>query len=252
MKILVMSVLISIFLMSFIAAGITSRAIENGSGQNIARAKLSEDKIKDITAEKNRIRERIEEEECPGNCTCTGSVTKCRLADGTREMTVVAGKSGNMIVQVKGINGSTKVILYKSEDGKVYGVFRNNETRRIKLLPDQVQERIRERLEKRFEDENITLNEDGSYEYRAHKRARLFFIFPVRLKVQAEIDSETGEIMKVRNPWWGFLAKDEKAEPILGASCGTVTPGMNDECCQNKGYDLWNSEAGECGFSEEE
>lgn len=259
-----MFLLIGIFLMSFIVAGITSKAVENGSGQNgkndngkqnqiqsDVNTENQGDKIKNITTEKNRIRERIEREECPFNCTCTGSVTKCWLADGTREMTVIAGKSGNMIVQVKGINASTNVILYKSEDGKVYGVFRNNETKRIKLLPDQAREKIRERLARQLEDEDITLNESGNYEYRAHKRARLFFIFPVRLKVQAELDSETGKIIQVRNPWWGFLAKDEEAEPILGASCGTVTPGMNDECCQNKGYDIWNAESGECRFSTE-
>ena len=64
-----------------------------------------------------------------------------------------------------------------------------------------------------------------------------------------QIDSETGQVIKVRNPWWGFLAKDIEEEPLVGG-CGTVTPGMEDECCQNLGYDLWNEETLECGFSD--
>lgn len=223
-------------------------------------------KTRDCVGEQDetpRLTKRCEEKErlfdvkrktidCAENCTCTGSVTKCILPDGTREMTIRAGKSGNVIVQVRGINVSTSVTLYKADDGKFYAINKNNETKRIKILPDQVRERIEEKIQKRLENENITLGEDGVYRYEAKKRARLFFIFPVRERIQAEINPETGKIIQIRNPWWGFLAKDEEAEPIVGASCGTVTPGENDNCCINKGYDLWNSETEECEFNVED
>jgi hypothetical protein len=163
-------------------------------------------------------------------------------------MTIFAGNSGNVIVQVKGENMTTKVILYKSPDGKVYGIFKNNETKEVKLLPDQVAERIRERVRARLQNENITLNEDGNYEYTAQKRARLFFIIPVRIAVRAEIDPETGNIILLKTKRWGFLAKNEINEQIVGASCGTVTPGENDNCCKNKGYNFWNNETNECEF----
>jgi hypothetical protein len=76
----------------------------------------------------------------------------------------------------------------------------------------------------------------------------LFFIIPVRVLVKAEIDSETGKIIDLKTKWWEFLAKDEIGEQIVGASCGTVTPGENDNCCKNKGYDFWNNEANLCEF----
>ncbi len=122
-------------------------------------------------------------------------------------MTVRAGKSGNVIFQVKGINASTKVTLYKLNQ-TLYGVFRNNKTRKINFLPDQVKEKIRERIRARLENQTIELDEDGIYQVQGKKKARLFFIFPVRERVRMQIDSETGQIIRIRNPWWGFLARD--------------------------------------------
>ncbi|MCX6749992.1 MAG: hypothetical protein NTZ83_00885 [Candidatus Pacearchaeota archaeon] len=167
----------------------------------------------EIMQERNRIKPHyLNQSECPDNCSCSGSTIKCEFENGTRVMTVYAGKSGNVIVQVKNINSSTNVTLYKSE-GKVYGVFKDNETHEI-ILPDEVRDRIKE-MEKNKEgrainwtDENITLNETGFYHIEARKHARLFWIFPVKEKVKFEINSETGEITKTKTKWWGFLARD--------------------------------------------
>ena len=219
-----------------------------GKCQWVELGEISRERLKEAIKERNRIKATTRAWECPTECTCTGSTIKCTLASG-REMTIIAGNSGNVIVQVKGESMTTNVTLYKS-GGKLYGVFRGNETKIVRMLPDQVKERIRERIQARLDNENITLNEDGSYDYTGQKRARLFFIFPVRMMVRAEIDAETGEVIKVSKPkWWGFLAKDEE-EAILGVSCGTVTPGQNDACCQNKGFDVWNVEKNQCDFSE--
>jgi eight-cysteine-cluster-containing protein len=209
--------------------------------------KLNVNEIKNLTREKNKLR--LENKtECPLNCTCNGSTVKCGLKH-EREMTVYAGKSGNIIVQIKGENMSTNVTLYKSEEGKIYFIT-DNRTKEVKMLPDQVRERIRERLQRYFQNENMTLNEDGTYNYAGDKEAKLFFLFPIKIRVIAEVNSETGNVSNVKTPWWAFLAKDKEQEPIMGASCGTVTPGYNDECCQTKGYDIWNSATGECEFSD--
>lgn len=200
--------------------------------------------IKEAIKERNRLRfEERTGQECPEGCSCTGVAMKCELANG-RMMTIYAGRSGNTIVQVKETNVSTKVVLYH-HNNKTYGNF-SGEIREIKVLPDNVKERIRERIKTRLENENVELDEDGYYQIDGEKRARLFLIIPVRERVRAEINSETGEIIKVRNPWWGFLARDRKEEQLVGDSCGTVTPGENDACCQNKGYERWNNETEEC------
>ena len=201
-------------------------------------------RTQEIKQNQNRIR--VLNGTCPDNCTCAGSTVKCWL-NGQRTMTVYAGNSGNVIVQVKGVNGSTNVTLYKSE-GKLYGEF-NNETKRIHD-PEQIKEKVREKVKARLEEYNITLNEDGYYQVQTKKKARLFFLFPVREKVKAEVDAETGEVIKVRNPWWGFLARDMREDPLIGGSCATVNPDSIDDCCVNKGYDMWDSEESECVFSE--
>ena len=170
------------------------------------RGNLTKEEIKEAIKEKNRIKfEERTGQNCTDNCICTGVVMKCELEDGTREMTIYA-KSGNIIFQVKNVNASTQVTLYH-HNKTTYAVFKNNETKEI-VLPDKIQEKIREKIKAKIENQNITLNEDGFYEVRMQKRARLFFLFPLREKVQLQLDAENGEVIKLRNPWWGFLAKD--------------------------------------------
>ncbi|MBR9701741.1 hypothetical protein GOV13_02355, partial [Candidatus Pacearchaeota archaeon] len=141
-------------------------------------------------------------------CTCTGSATRCGLVNGERrEMTIMAGKSGNVIVQSKGVNMSTKVALYH-HDNSMYGVFRDNQTRPINFMPDEVKDRVREKIKIHLENSTIELDEDGLYQYQGKKRAKLFGLFPVRENVVTQIDSETGDIIRTRNSWWGFLARD--------------------------------------------
>jgi len=185
-----------------------------GGGREIVKdslcANVSKNENKKAIQERNRIRfEQKTGQECADDCICTGVVMKCSLEGGGREMTVYAGKSGNIIVQVKGVNMSTNVTLYHYNNS-IYGIFKGNETKEIKVMPDEAKERIRERVRARIEKYgNITLNEDGYYEMQLQKRTRLFFLFPVREHVRAEVEAETGDV-KVRNPWWGFLARDVK------------------------------------------
>lgn len=278
-----MLVIISLFLIGFISAGITSKAIVNNSNDEEIRNSIEDqdeellqndddeneieieeetevedeieierenkfrERVREAIKERNKLKIRNQTGECPDNCSCSGSTTKCYLNNGSREMTIHAGNSGNIIFQVKGINATTNVTLYRAEDGKLYAVNKNNETTEVKMLPNQVKEKIRERLSRELIEEQIELNDDGTYEYQAENRARLFFIFSVKEKIRARVNSETGEVERIQKPWWAFLASDE-GEQIIGASCGTVTPGYNDECCKNKDYDFWNAEAGECGF----
>jgi hypothetical protein len=183
-----------------------------GVTNSYKKANLTPEQIQNIVRIKNRIRAYYaNSSECPNNCTCSGSTIKCFFGNGTRVMTIHAGNSGNVIVQVKNVNASTNVTLYKSDDGKVYGVFRNNETKVI-ILPDEVIEKLKERHQKRLQLENgsINLTEDGYYQVQTKKKARLFWLVPVREKFRAQVDAETGEIIKIRNPWWGFLARDNK------------------------------------------
>jgi len=227
------------------ARGETEVEIErDGNKMKIKARGINAVRLREMFKERNRFRFSVNESELPENCTKINSAIKCNLND-TRVMVVFAGKSGNIIVQVRGVNATTNIQLYK-ENESLYGLTINNETIMINYLPDQIREKVRERTKTRLNNTNITLNENGTYEYRAEKEARFLFIFKVREKVSWHIDAETGEIIKEKKPWWGFFARDVKEKELLGESCGTVTPGYNDECCQNKGFSSWNADEQVC------
>jgi hypothetical protein len=161
--------------------------------------------------EKEQLKIYNKTNECPKECTCSGSTVKCTFENGTRIMTVYAGKSGNIIVQIKDANVSTSVTLYK-EDGKMYGTFKGNKTHEI-MFPDEVlgelQNRTRTRL---YNASSMNLTDEGYYQIEGKKKSRLFWIISVKERMKAEVNAETGETVKIRNPWWGFLAKDIKED----------------------------------------
>jgi len=168
------------------------------------------------TRVRNRVKERVlnylNASECPEDCVCAGSTIKCDI-DGVRTMTVVAGRSGNIIIKTKGVNASTQVKLIKNESG-VFGNFTRAQKKimkKLKFMPDQIKERVLKKLKMRnCTDCNITLNEDGTYEVRIQRRYRVFGIFPKKITEVAEVDSDTGEVIKLKRPWWKFLAAKNK------------------------------------------
>jgi hypothetical protein len=173
-------------------------------------------KVKNMTAaqvmetfrDQNRLR--LNQSELPETCNQIGSVIKCNISGG-RVMAVMAGESGNTIIRVQGVNMTTEIELYH-HNGRVYGISEDNESKVLNYFPDQLRERIRERIQARLADDNetIELNEEGEYEVEIKKRARFLGVFKVKEKVRFHIDPETGEILNERAPWWGFLANDEE------------------------------------------
>lgn len=68
-----------------------------------------------------------------------------------------------------------------------------------------------------------------------------------KLRIKIEFNSETGEVTRTKNSWWGFLAKDVvDEEPPLGNSCSTVSPDSRGECCIQKGFYSYDQEKNEC------
>lgn len=89
----------------------------------------------------------------------------------------------------------------------------------IKIMPDTASETALNRLRlKVCSEENncsIELKEVGkgekiqlAYELRARKQAKIFGLFKARMTVRAEIGAENGEIIRIRKPWWAFLATE--------------------------------------------
>ncbi len=93
------------------------------------------------------------------------------------------------------------------EEGKCKKTLSNGIKAEIKIMPSTASEKAIERLgELRF---NVTLKEIGNnkgvYELTAEKEGKMLGLFKVKGKVSAQVDAETGEIIKIHKPWWAFL-----------------------------------------------
>jgi len=51
------------------------------------------------------------------------------------------------------------------------------------------------------------VNEKPVYKVKGKKVGKLFWIFPIEISVQTQIDATEGKIIQVKKPWWSFLVK---------------------------------------------
>ena len=58
----------------------------------------------------------------------------------------------------------------------------------------------------------ITKNNETKifYEIVGEKHGKFLGLFKTKNKIISEIDAETGEVLKIKKPWWGFLFKEDK------------------------------------------
>ena len=119
-----------------------------------------------------------------------------------------------------GLNLTQKQIQNKT---KLETKLSNGRNAEIKVMPDTASETALARLRlKVCSEENecqIELKEIGSgeqvkvaYEMKVQKQSKFLGMFKTKMQVQAQIDAETGEIVRVRKPWWAFLASEPAEE----------------------------------------
>jgi len=51
---------------------------------------------------------------------------------------------------------------------------------------------------------------------------------------------------QVREKLQAKVQERQRNKIIVGESCGTVSPDSRDECCQRKGFNVWNTETAKC------
>ena len=108
------------------------------------------------------------------------------------------------------------------ENGTVGQILRaylsNGRYADIKIIPDTASEIALKRLRAKCIDRNcsLELKEVGKgnetrlkYELETEKDSNIFFIIKRKMKVIAEIDPETGEVLSIKKPWWAFMAKEK-------------------------------------------
>ena len=95
----------------------------------------------------------------------------------------------------------------------------NGRNAEIKIMPDTASETALQRLRlKVCSVENnctIELKEVGkgnqtqaAYEIQAQRHAKLLGMFRLKMQTKAQISAETGELIRVKKPWWAFLATE--------------------------------------------
>jgi len=99
----------------------------------------------------------------------------------------------------------------------------NGRNAEVKVMPDTASETALARLRlKVCSEENecqIELKEVGqgeqvklAYELKTQRQAKFLGVFQARMNVQAQVDAETGEIIRTKKPWWAFLASEPEEE----------------------------------------
>lgn len=100
---------------------------------------------------------------------------------------------------------------------RLYVNLANGRNAEIKVMPDVASETALQRLRLRDCNGNCTveLREAGVgsqarmiYETKVQRNSRVFGLFGARMNVEAQIDAETGELVRVNKPWWAFLASE--------------------------------------------
>jgi len=112
------------------------------------------------------------------------------------------------------------------EQTKLHVALSNGKNAEIKVMPDVAAQKAlgRLRLKNCVEEEGCVLelkevekNDDTSlaYELKRERKAKLLGFIGTNMNVEAQVDAETGEILKTKKPWWAFLASEpEEVEEI--------------------------------------
>jgi hypothetical protein len=140
-------------------------------------------------------------------------------ADG-KQVKVQTESNNQMKLNVGTATASTKMQMTQeqtAEGTKLSVALSNGKNAEVKVMPDTASEKAMEQLKLNACSEesgcSIELKEVGSgtetkaaYEVQAKKDAKFLGLFKTQIKVQAQVDAETGEVIRTQKSWWSFLA----------------------------------------------
>jgi len=100
---------------------------------------------------------------------------------------------------------------------KLIAKLSNGKDSEVKVMPDSASETALARLRLKVcsEERNcsIELKEVGqgeqirlAYELQTERESKVFGLFKAKMQVRAQVDAESGEVIRVEKPWWAFLA----------------------------------------------
>jgi len=133
------------------------------------------------------------------------------------QVEVQEGEKG-LIMSAKNVEANSQLNLSQNTTGNKTRFtvhLSNGLNAEVKIMPDAASERAIEVLKAKCEINNCTieLKEVGSgnqsraaYEMKVEKKVRVLGLFQAKIQESAQIDAENGNVIKVRRPWWAFLA----------------------------------------------
>lgn len=78
-------------------------------------------------------------------------------------------------------------------------------SKEIKILPKEASLKVYD-IDKVSEMRLTEESKKPVYALKAEREAKILFLMPVTLKIEARIDAENGNVVSVSKPWWSFLA----------------------------------------------
>ena len=143
-----------------------------------------------------------------------------------QQITVQKQSNNKMQLKVNGISADCGLNLTQNQiqnKTKLETKLSNGRNAEVKVMPDTASETALQRLRLKncVEEDgcNIELKEVGqgektklAYEVKTQRQSKVFGLFKAKMQVQAQVDAETGEIIRVKKPWWAFLASEPEEE----------------------------------------
>jgi len=118
------------------------------------------------------------------------------------------------------LNQTINITEQETENGTILILEGDGKNRTIKIMPETASEVALERLRLKVcnETNNCTIELKEvpvkralrlAYRVRARKRARLLGFIKTQMNVEADVDAETGEVIRRGRPWWAWMAVEE-------------------------------------------
>jgi hypothetical protein len=223
----------------------------------------SEDDDEDETDNEFRIRERTREMMTEGGCTIRVE-TEIKIENGKRvevvKRKIVCEDGSKVEIQVRienrTVNGKFRErIRYEAhgehldveaEEGieleeetnathyKLRARLRNGNATDIKIMPDTASEIALERL--RALNFTIELREVRHrniprvvYNIETNKSGKFLGVFKLALKVEGQVDPETGEFIGISKPWWAFLVSGEDSDQTDDEESNQITINLAEQ-----------------------
>lgn len=196
MKKVMLSLLIGIFLLSFVFAQ------AQGQGAQISASEGTQSQVQ------SQVQQQIKE----GNYT----------GEGGQKIQIKEKAQNRYQLKINGVDVDCDCNLTQEKiqnKTKLRMKLNNGRNAEIKIMPDTASETALQRLRlKVCSIENnctIQLKEVGkgeqtkaAYEIKTQRQSKFLGLFKAKMQVQAQVNAENGEIIRVKKPWWAFLATE--------------------------------------------